>query len=247
MRASLLLLLVSACTSEGGPAGVGDTAPEVTPSATCPVPTMDEQFPTFVDPSADFADADACVASEHDAILILGCPNNDDGTPSSCQTARVALALGLQAEGLGHRFITSGAAVANEYVEADTLAGLLLDAGVPAADIFTDPLAEHTDENLFYGSRIMDEQGFADAIVVSEDPGHLLYSAVSDANCCVELGRLSVFDFPVGGGATQLLGHYALYPWADPVGEAECAHIEDLYMSINLASRRACKDNLQVE
>lgn len=243
----MFLLLLAGCPDRVAvkhAPGADDTG--VTPSTLCDVPTMDEQFPTMTDPYADFTDADACVGTRHDAILILGCPSNDDGTPSTCQQERVDIALGLRSGGLGERFIVSGGAVYNDFVEGEALAALLVEAGVDEADVFVDPLAEHTDENLYYGTRIMQEQAFTDAIVVSEDPGHIVYSAVSDANCCVKLGRLSAWDFPIGGGEAALLGHYALYPWAETVTDAECEHIEGLFMSTNLSSRRACADDFQL-
>lgn len=222
-------------------------AAAVVDPATCEVPTMQEQFPTVPNPYGEWEAADACVATEHDAILILGCPSNTDGTASECQQARVDIALALREEGLGRRFVTTGGAVANDYVEADALKQLLVDAGVDEADVYTDPLAEHTDENLYYGSVILAEHGWNDAIVVSEDPGQLVYTAVSDANCCVGLGRLSIFAFSLGAGDTsQVLGHYALYPSADEVTDEECAHIAELYMSSTLEDRRACADDFQL-
>ena len=36
--------------------------------------------------------APACVRTKHDAIIVLGCPNDADGKPSACQTARADLA-----------------------------------------------------------------------------------------------------------------------------------------------------------
>ena len=96
------------------------------------------------------------------------------------------------------------------------------------------------DNNLIKGGDINN------AIVVTEDPGQMLYTTVSDANCCVELGRLSVFDFSIGGGEVALLGHYSLYPWAEAVTDEECAHIEALLMSTQLAKRKACLDNFSL-
>ena len=241
MRAVPLLFLL-ACPAPESPKQVVSA----TDHATCPVPSMIEEYPTVPNPYGEWPAADSCIAATHDAIVILGCPNDDDGTSSTCQEERVRIALAARDAGLGGVFVTTGGAVQNDYVEAETLKDLLVAAGVDPADIFTDPLAEHTDENLYYASLILEEQGFDDAIVVSDDPGQLVYTAVSDSNCCVDLGRLSVWAFTLDGGETAVLGHYALYPRAEAVTDEECAHIADLYMSTMLDSRLACADDFQL-
>ena len=215
-------------------------------AATCPVPSMTEQFPVLAsppDPYAEFAAADACVAAYHDVILVLGCPSEEDGSASACQRERADIAVALANAGFGDEFIVSGAAVHNVFVEADALAELLTRRGVPEANIHREPTAEHTDENLSFSSEIMAAQGWNDALVVSDDPAHLVMTALSDANCCVGLGRLSVFMFPLSGGRTILAGHYALYPDAERVEPEECAHIAAKGMSLSLESRTACADD----
>jgi hypothetical protein len=199
-------------------------------------------------PYGSFPKATACVASAHDAIIVLGCPNNDDGTPSSCQNKRADIAVKLMAAGLANRFIPSGAAVHNAYVEADTLKQLLIARGVLPASIFPETKAMHTDENIYYSTQIMESQGWTSAFVVSDDPGHLVMTALCDSNCCVDLGRLTVFAFTLPDLGATLVGHYALYPWAASVSMAECARIEAVtkFMCINLATRKACAANLQL-
>jgi hypothetical protein len=90
--------------------------------------------------------------------------------------------------------------------------------------------------------------GWTNALVVSDDPGHLMMTALCDSNCCVDLGRLTLFDFAVAQGATLFAGHYALYPWGSEVSKAECDAIEILtkFMCVNLASRNACAGDLQL-
>ena len=151
------------------------------------------------------------------------------------------------AHGYGSQFITSGGAVHTPYVEADTLKSLLIDRGVPEAAVHTEPQAEHTDENLYFSGLIMQAQGWTNALVVSDDAGHLVMTGVCDANCCVQAGRFTVFDFPVGG-ETQKAAHYALYPYASAVTPAECEVVKSplKFMCTNLGSRRACADNFQL-
>jgi hypothetical protein len=215
----------------------------------CPTDSMVDLYPDPWPPNpyGPKPPATACVAAAHDVIVLLGCPNNDDGTPSTCQIKRADIAVGMMNAGFGDKFITSGGAVHNAYVEADTLKTLLIERGVPAANIRTEPKAEHTDENIYYSTQIMLAEGWTSAVVVSEDRGHLVMTALCDSNCCVELGRLTLFEFPITGGPV-LAGHYALYPWTPAVTTAECDQIKTptKFMCINLPNRKACADNFQL-
>jgi hypothetical protein len=241
--------LPSAVASSGAASGSGGAGPTL-PVTSCPTESMVTLYPDPwpPDPMGPKPPATACVAAPHDVIIVLGCPNDADGTPSTCQTARADIAVGLMNAGFGQRFITSGAAVHNAYVEADTLKGLLVGRGVPDASIWTDTRAEHTDENIYYSTQIMVQQGWTNALVVSEDPAHLVMTGLCDSNCCVDLGRLTVFEFPLAMGQTVLAGHYALYPWTAAVSKAECDQIEigSKFMCVNLPTRRACAGNLQI-
>lgn len=242
-----------ACWSDDPPAPAGggsSGAAAALTVAACPTPSMLALYPGPWPPDLQGPrpPATTCVAAEHDAVIVLGCPNDPDGTPSTCQKTRAELAVSLMAAGFGHRFITSGGAVHNAHVEADTLRDLLVARGVPPASIFTDERAQHTDENLYYASAIMIAQGFTSALVVSDDPGHLLLTALCDSSCCVDLGRLTLYEFPVAGGQTVLAGHYALYPFTPAVSGAECAQIEipTKFMCVNLPGRRACRDRFKL-
>jgi hypothetical protein len=233
----------------GADAGV-DAGPDAGPSPAtrCAVGLMTDLYSGFLptNPYATQPMAGTC-AVPHDAIEILGCPSNADGTPSSCQIARVELAIGLWDSGYASNFIVSGAATHNQWVEADALAALLEQHGVEAKQIFRDLRAMHTDENLYYSDKIMEAQGWSSAIVVSEDPGQLIETALCDSNCCVDLGRLSVLAFPIGAN-TAVLGHYVRYPWTQVVSTAECAQIElpSKIMCTKLSSRLACAANFQL-
>lgn len=221
----------------------------LSPTALCPVASMTDIYSGFFpsNPYGAQPAAGACIAAAHDVIVVLGCPNNDDGSPAECQIARANIAFALSAAGYGDRFITSGAAAHNPYVEADTLAALLMERGVPSDHIFRDTLALHTDENIYYSSHIMLEHGWTTAVIVSEDPGHLINSAVCDSNCCVNLGRLTVLEFPVGDD-TQVAAHYVLIPPGTAVTSAECDQIQLplKLMCTNLSSRHACAGDLML-
>ena len=223
------------------------------PVSACTVDTMTVDYPgnTPPNPYTTPVAASACILAAHDAIILLGCPSNDDGTPSSCQTDRADIAVALAAAGYGGNYITSGAAVHNAYVEADALAALLIARGVPDSSIWRDELAQHTDENIYYSTQIMAAHGWQNAIVVTEDPGQLVYTGLCDSNCCVDLGRLTVEGFPVtllGIATVSNLGHYVRYPWTPTVTGDECTQIEQptMLMCTQQSSRDACAGNLML-
>jgi hypothetical protein len=234
-----------ATTGAGGEGGEGGGFPS--DAALCAVPSMIDLFPGTLPPNpyGDLFDADACVSQPHDVIIVLGCPNEDDGSPAACQTERVDIAMSLYQAGLASAFITTGAAVQNQWIEAETLRDLLVAEGVSPASISMDPLAQHTDENLYYATKIMEAEGWESALVVSDDPGHLVMTAVCDSNCCVDLGRLTIVEL---ASPAVTVGHYARFPWGQEIAQAECDHIESplKFMCINLATRLACKDNFQL-
>lgn len=224
----------------------------------CPVPPMTTLYPGGLPPNpyAPQPPAESCIRRRHDAIIVLGCPNQATGAPAVCQKRRVELAVALSQAGYGDRFIPSGAAVHNSYVEAETLRSLLIAKGVPAAQIYLENQANHTDENIYYSSQIMAAHGWRSALVVSDDPGHLILSAVCDSNCCVELGRLTVLSFALQlpgetAPSPRAVGHYALYPAtapASPVAAAECSHITAplKLMCTNLMMRKACMGRIML-
>ncbi|MBK8173035.1 MAG: YdcF family protein [Sandaracinaceae bacterium] len=279
MRAYLVLaLLLAACASPadvtgdaGGPAdsgierdaGTDANLPDLGPRdasavganavSLCEVDNMENLYSGFVptNPYAAPVPSTECMRAEHDAIMVLGCPNNEDGSPADCQTERADIAVALSTAGFGSNFIVSGAAVHNSYVEAQTLHDLLVDRGVSDANIYIENRAQHTDENIYYSTLIMEEHDWQNALVVSEDAGHLIMSAVCDSNCCVSLGRLTVAGFPVelgGSSTTKAIAHYVRYPYADTVSAGECTQIErpSKLMCTNLDSRHACAGRLML-
>jgi hypothetical protein len=237
---------------DAGPADAGavDAGNEINPTALCPEPDMETLYPGFL-PQNPYSPtghpADACVRAKHDVIILLGCPSNTDGTPSGSQIARIDIGLALRDAGLGDTFIVTGAAVHNQWVEADALAAQLLARGVPAERIVVENRAQHTDENIYYSSRIMEARGWESALVVSDDPGQLSMTAVCDSNCCVDLGRLTVLDFPTLS-STARVGHYARLPWGGASSDAECTHIERTTkaMCSKLSSRLSCASDFKL-
>ena len=212
------------------------------------MPTLEVMYPFTSPPStlAPWLDAPDCAVGEYDVIIIPGCPTNEDGSPSDCQQRRVDMAMDLSRSGYGSSFITSGAAVYTEYIEARSLRELLIDAGAEESRIWMDQQARHTDENIYYATEIMVDRGWQTALFVT-DVGHLLYAAVCDANCCVKRGRLTTLNFPTESGSQQA-AHYVLTPPGDPVTDDECAHLTNptRLQCVNLSARDSCADNFRL-
>ena len=111
-------------------------------------------------------------ATHFDTLLVLGSPSDPDGKPSPEQRERVMEAVReFQAGRAGH-IIVSGAAVHNQWCEAESMARTAEAAGVPAEDVIVESQARNTIENVFYAHRIMDQRGWKTAEVVSS-PSHL--------------------------------------------------------------------------
>ncbi len=212
---------------------------------------MDKLFagPFAFNPYVPPKRASACLIAEHDVIIVLGCPNNKNGQPAKCQTRRADLAVKLSKSGLGRRFIVTGASVHSPGTEAESLRKLLIARGVAASAITLEPKARHTDENIYYSTRLMEAAGWVTALVVSDNPGQLFYNALCDSNCCVKKGRLTVAGFPTNGATGKKLawvGHYVRYPATANVSDAECAAIQkpSRFMCVKLAERAACAERL---
>jgi hypothetical protein len=103
-----------------------------------------------------------------DAVIIPGCPTQDDGSLSRCQMSRAAWAAILWQRGVAAHFIASGAAVHSRYVEAEAIAAGMTALGVPPDRILIEPNALHTDENMYFSLRIAQARGFRSLAVASQ-------------------------------------------------------------------------------
>ena len=82
----------------------------------------------------------------YDAMLILGCPTHDDGNITSAQNKRLALAEKYLSKQIVDAVIISGAAVKNEYIEAEVMKAALQKKGV-TTPIYTEVQARNTFQN----------------------------------------------------------------------------------------------------
>jgi uncharacterized SAM-binding protein YcdF (DUF218 family) len=115
--------------------------------------------------------------NKFDVILVLGYPCLENGTPSPEQRARVLEGVREWDRGVAPRLIVSGAAAHNQWVEADCMARLAEQHGVPAADVLEERQARNTIQNVYYTVAIMQAHNWKSADVVSS-PSHLPRAAL---------------------------------------------------------------------
>lgn len=110
--------------------------------------------------------------SHFDAIIVLGCPANPDGTPSLTQRERVTEGVVEYRRGVAPHLIVTGGPAHNQYVEADVMARFAETEGVPADAVLEEARAHDTIQNAFYSVQIMQTHGWHSAEIVSS-PSHL--------------------------------------------------------------------------
>lgn len=116
-------------------------------------------------------------ATHFDTLIVLGYPANPDGSPSPEQRERVLEAVREYKADVAPYIIMSGAAAHNQYIEADVMAQLAREQGVPASAILEDVQAENTIQNIYYSARIMHQYGWHSSEVISS-PSHLPRAAL---------------------------------------------------------------------
>jgi len=104
-----------------------------------------------------------------DAIIVLGYPADSDGNPTPEQLARVSEAVHEYERGVAPRLIVSGAAAHNGFVEAEVMARTARAQGIPDSAVVVEPEARDTIQNACYSVRIMQQQGWRSAEVVSSE------------------------------------------------------------------------------
>lgn len=109
---------------------------------------------------------------KRDVIIALGYPAKKDGSMSPILRERIIKAAELYHEGIAGVIICTGAAVANNYVEADVMAQALIELGVSDSSIIREKQAKSTYENLVNSKKIMQDRGLKTAVIVSS-PWHL--------------------------------------------------------------------------
>ena len=102
-----------------------------------------------------------------DVIIVLGFPSNNDGTPSPTMKARVEKAVELFEKGYASTIILSGGAVKNEFAEAEVMAALAKDLGIPESAIIVETESKDTLQNARFTAEIMNKHNWHTAIIVT--------------------------------------------------------------------------------
>jgi uncharacterized SAM-binding protein YcdF (DUF218 family) len=104
----------------------------------------------------------------YDAIIVPGVPF-DGETWSETMKQRVHWSKYLYDNGYAKNVIYSGSAVYSPYEEAKIMAIYAEALGIPKENIFTDPRAEHSTENVYYSYKVAKKNGFQ-KLALATDP-----------------------------------------------------------------------------
>jgi uncharacterized SAM-binding protein YcdF (DUF218 family) len=93
------------------------------------------------------------------AVLVLGYPSNNDGTPNLVQKLRVEFGVKAYRQYNCDRLIFSGSAVGNKIVEAETMSKIAVTLGVEPNQIIQEKRAKNTWENIKYALPWLEKYG----------------------------------------------------------------------------------------
>lgn len=169
---------------------------------------------TLFAPSPEKQYSIATAQKPYDVIIVPGYPHQD-GRWSDLTKARIYWAHYLYSKGIAKNVIFSGSAVYSPYVEAKIMAMYGEALGISKENIFIEPTAEHSTENLYYSYKLAQEKGFTN-IALATDPfqNSWLRSFARKQN-------LRISFIPI------LFDTLKTIPKTDPVIDEEQAFVED--------------------
>jgi uncharacterized SAM-binding protein YcdF (DUF218 family) len=106
-------------------------------------------------------------------FVIFGAAVTPDGAPSGTLARRIEGALAAAAGGAHARFMPTGGVGAHGIVEADVIARVLTEAGVPASAIVLERRARDTLESVIYCDALLRAAGDADCVEPCTSHYHL--------------------------------------------------------------------------
>ncbi len=104
----------------------------------------------------------------YDAIIVPGSPF-ENGMWSRTMKGRIYWSKFLYDQGVTRNIIYSGAAVYTPYVEAEIMAQYAVAVGIPKEHVYSETLAEHSTENVYYSFKLARKLGFK-TIAIASDP-----------------------------------------------------------------------------
>ncbi len=111
----------------------------------------------------------AKIPETFDVIVVLGAAQMPDGAPGPVIERRMAEAVRLWHEGRAPNLLVSGGATRLPTPEAETMAALAREHGVPADAIHLEARSTRTLENAVFAIEVMRRNGWRDALVVTDD------------------------------------------------------------------------------
>ncbi len=114
-----------------------------------------------------FAPKGNTALTHFDTIIVLGTPADSDGNPTPEQLARVSEGVQEYQRGVAPRLIMTGGPAHNSFVEAESMARVARAQGVPQSAIVLEPHATSTIENACLSARIMKQNGWHSAEVIT--------------------------------------------------------------------------------
>ena len=135
-----------------------------------------------------------------DAIIVPGIPYDTvlTGNGAILFKSRMLWSKDLYQSGITKNIIYSGAAVHTPYHEGEVMKMIAESLGIPAANIFVEGDALHSDENVIYGLKLALKLGFKN-VAVATDPYQSLFlkKFVVKNKMEVALLPLSVDSMPI--------------------------------------------------
>lgn len=102
-----------------------------------------------------------------DVIIVLGCKVRADGEPGYTLRSRVERGVELYHQGVAPRILFTGAAVYSPFVEAEVMARLAEQLGVPREAMVLETRATNTRENATYSIALLRTAGWREAVVTT--------------------------------------------------------------------------------
>ncbi len=102
-----------------------------------------------------------------DAVIVPGVPFNN-GSWDTIMKGRVLWSMYLYQQGITKNIIYSGSSVYSPFIEGKIMALYAEQLGINPKNIFVEPQAEHSTENVYYGFRLGEKQNFKTIALASD-------------------------------------------------------------------------------
>jgi uncharacterized SAM-binding protein YcdF (DUF218 family) len=105
--------------------------------------------------------------AKYDGLVVLGCPANSNGKPSSTLKLRLDSALYYYNDSLADYILVTGGAAHNQHIEAEVMANYLKEAGVDSSKIVVEDQAQNTSQNASFSMALMDQSDWKNVLVIT--------------------------------------------------------------------------------